>query len=248
MQQLEANNTAKPPYQMAGLVFLVTVLLGLCYAAWAISHWLEDSQKAPINQVLVTGNRVYIDDALIENVVRKNHPESFFELNVDRLHQQIEALPWVYRASVRKRWPNSLNVHIVEEIASAKWNSDSLLNQYGQAFDAQLVNGELPDLFGPGGSEKVALQGYRDMQTLLNSASLTIDELYLSERFAWNLRLKNGVRLNLGRSEYLNRLHRFVEVYPLLKDQGKQIDYVDLRYDTGLAVGWKDAEKTKQES
>lgn len=248
MEQLTDLNTTNRRYQIGGLVFLATVIIALLYAGWALSDWLEDSQKAPINKVLVSGNRVHVDDAAIEKVVRGHHPESFFELDVDKLHRQIEALPWVHRASVRKRWPNSLNVHVVEEIASARWNNDSLLNQYGQTFDARLNDELLPNLFGPGGSEEIALRGYRDMQTLLNAASLTIDELYLSERFAWNLRLKNGVRISLGRSEYLNRLNRFVEVFPLLMGQGKQIDYVDLRYDTGLAVGWKDANTNKRES
>lgn len=248
MEQLSDKTQAGISYRIGGMVFLASVVLGLVYAAWVLNNWLEDSQKAPINQVLVTGNRTHVEDTLIETVVRNKHPESFFELNVDALHQEIEDLPWVYRASVRKRWPNSLNVHVVEEIASARWNSDSLLNQYGQTFDAQLADDALPDLFGPGGSEQTALQGYRAMQTLLNSASLTIDELYLSERFAWNLRLNNGVKLNLGRSEFVDRLQRFVDVYPLLLKQGKQINYVDLRYDTGLAVGWKSANSNEQES
>lgn len=248
MEQLEDKSTATARYRMTGMVFLGAVLLGLAYASWLLNDWLEDSQKAPINQVLVSGNLTHVEDTQIEGVVRGKHSESFFELNVDALHQDIEALPWVYRASVRKRWPNSLNVHVVEEIPSARWNSDSLLNQYGQTFEAQSNDSALPDLFGPGGSEQTALQGYRAMQTLLNSASLTIDELYLSERFAWNVILSNGVKLNLGRSEFVNRLQRFVDVYPLLLKQGKLIDYVDLRYDTGLAVGWKSATSVEQES
>ncbi|GAC15590.1 cell division protein FtsQ/DivIB [Aliiglaciecola lipolytica] len=248
MQQLTDKSQSQFHYQVAGMVFLAVVLLSLIYAIWWLSDWLEDAQRAPINQVIVSGNRVNIKDEVIEQTIRSNHPESFFELDVDRLHREIEALPWVYRASVRKRWPNSLNIHVVEEIASARWNSDSLLNQYGDMFEAQLPEEVLPNLFGPGGSEQTALNGYRDMQTLLNATSLSIDELYLSERFAWNLRLNNGIRLNLGRSEFVNRLQRFVDVYPLLKKQNKQVNYIDLRYDTGLAVGWKDASTNEQES
>ncbi|MFP3589891.1 cell division protein FtsQ, partial [Paraburkholderia sp. SIMBA_055] len=37
-------------------------------------------------------------------------------------------------------------------------------------------------------------------------------------------------------------LARFVELYPVLQQQaqtdGKRISYVDLRYDSGAAVGW----------
>ena len=60
--------------------------------------------------------------------------------------------------------------------------------------------------------------------------------------------------LNLGREERVKRVQRFMDVYPLikahLKHESKQknnnkkqlkqaVDYIDLRYDTGLAVGWK---------
>jgi cell division protein FtsQ len=30
-----------------------------------------------------------------------------------------------------------------------------------------------------------------------------------------------------------------VDLLPLISQQKRQVDYVDLRYDTGLAVGWK---------
>ncbi|WJG08725.1 cell division protein FtsQ/DivIB [Aliiglaciecola sp. LCG003] len=248
MESLADKTSMSSRYQISGIVFLSVVILSLVYAGWWLNHWLEDAQKSPLQRVIVTGNRVHIGEYVIEQRIRQQHPESFFELDVNQVHQEIEALPWVHQASVRKRWPNSLNIHVIEEIASARWNNDSLLNQYGETFLAQLDDESLPNLFGPGGSEQTALRGYRAMQTLLNGANLRIVELYLSERFAWNLRLNNGVKLNLGRSEFVDRLQRFVDVYPLLKQQDRQVDYVDLRYDTGLAVGWKDANSKKQES
>ena len=84
------------------------------------------------------------------------------------------------------------------------------------------------------------------MQTLLAGAALPIDELFLSERFAWQITLKNAIKLNLGRQEFIDRLQRFVDVYPLLKEQPKAVEYIDLRYDTGLAVGWSDEHKQSE--
>lgn len=64
--------------------------------------------------------------------------------------------------------------------------------------------------------------------------------LALSERFAWQLWLDNGIRLNLGREDKAQRVQRFIDVYPRLeKPEGAQVDAIDLRYDTGLAVSWK---------
>ena len=59
------------------------------------------------------------------------------------------------------------------------------------------------------------------------------------------VQLANGIELNLGRQEFIDRLQRFIDVYPLLAKQPKAVKYVDLRYDTGLAVGWQDAQDKK---
>lgn len=84
------------------------------------------------------------------------------------------------------------------------------------------------------------------MQRLLRSRQLDIEELSLSERFAWQVQLVNGIEINLGRQEFIDRLQRFVDVYPLLSEQPKGVSYVDLRYDTGLAVGWQNETDTNQ--
>jgi cell division protein FtsQ len=233
-----------------GLTFLLCLLLVLVLGLVKLLAWLDDEQQSPLKEITISGQRQFIEDKQIESLVRQGQPGSFFELNVAQTHKMIEALPWVYRASVRKRWPNGLEIYVVEQVPSARWNDDLLLNQHGEVFDGiEVANREqlsLPSLFGPGGSEQTALQGYRDMQSLLVVADLQIHELFLSERFAWNLRLANGIKLNLGRSEFIDRLQRFVDIFPLISTQNKAVDYVDLRYDTGLAVGWVNAETTEK--
>ncbi len=96
----------------------------------------------------------------------------------------------------------------------------------------------------------MALENFNNLNDLLEYRNLSIDELILSERFSWQLTLSNGIRLNLGgREERVKRVQRFMDVYPLIKtylaeqenqekNNKKQIkqavDYIDLRYDTGL--------------
>lgn len=231
-----------------GMAFLLTLLVVLVVGAAKLMAWLDDEQQVPVQKIVISGTRLYIDDKQIERLVRESQPGSFFKLDVNQTHHDVQAMPWVYRASVRKRWPNGLEIYVVEQVPVARWNDDSLLNQHGEVFDGIAVAYQaklnLPSLYGPGGSEQTALQGYRDMQSLLEVADLRINELFLSERFAWNLHLDNGIKLNLGRSEFIDRLQRFVDVFPLISTQNKAVDYVDLRYDTGLAVGWVNTQVT----
>lgn len=61
----------------------------------------------------------------------------------------------------------------------------------------------------------------------------------MSARHSWQLALDNDVRLELGRSDRMGRLQRFIELYPMLQQQpDKRVSYIDLRYDTGASVGW----------
>jgi cell division protein FtsQ len=226
---------------LGGMVFLALLITALVYGAVQLSIWLEDEQRAPVQKIVISGQRQFLDDQEIKSLIRTSQPGSFFNLDVEQAHQDVEAMPWVNRASVRKRWPNGLEIYVVEQVPAATWNGDLLLNQAGDVFQAFMNDSkiDLPSLFGPGGSEQTALQGYLAMRSLLGAVDFEISELFLSERFAWNLRLSNGIKLNLGRTEFIDRLQRFIDLYPLLNEQERAVDYVDLRYDTGLAVGWK---------
>ncbi|WP_416306118.1 cell division protein FtsQ/DivIB [Neptunicella sp. SCSIO 80796] len=224
-----------------GVSFFVVVSLLAIWAVQQLNLWLKDEQRLPVQEIVIAGERQFINDQQVEAVIRQAQPGSFFELDVNKALEAVEAMPWVHKASVRKEWPSTLKVFLVEQVPVAHWNSDSLLNQQGSLFNGQLSADAkaLPQLFGPGGSEQTALQGYRAMQQLLANSNLQIEELELSERFAWQIKLNNGIRLNIGREEFIDRVQRFVDVYPLLAKNSKTVDYVDLRYDTGLAVGWK---------
>ena len=222
-------------------------MVSLVWTGLRLAQWLEDEQRVPLKHILIGGERRFLQNDDIRLAVRRGLSGSFIELNVDQAHADIEALPWVYRASIRKEWPDTLRVYVVEQQPVARWHDDMLLNPLGDSFQASVPEElmQLPVLYGPGGSERTALEGYRSMQGLLQGSGLRIVELSLSERFAWQVRLQNGINLNLGRTEFMGRLQRFIDVYPLLKRDKKQVSYVDLRYDTGLAVGWRQEQQQK---
>ena len=235
--------SGKAPLAVGLPVFLLVLLL-LSYLGYWAQQWLQDEQRLPVQQIVFSGDLKVLKQNALANLITKKLTSSFFALDVNQVHALMEEQAWVYSASIRKRWPSKLYIHIIEQKAVALWNDDLLLNQYGDTFDGYPMiaakKQNLPQLFGPGGSEKTVLTGYTHMQRLLNASGLKIQQLVLSERFAWQSKLNNKVVLKLGRQEYINRLQRFIDVYPLLEQQDKAVEYVDLRYDTGLAVGWLD--------
>lgn len=247
------NETEVVPLSV-GLPVFFLVIIGFGYGIYWIHGYLQDEQKLPVQNIVFSGELTMLNTQVLERQIRQKLTASFFALDVNDVHALIESNAWVFSASVRKRWPSQLNIHIQEQQAVAIWNDDLLLNKYGDTFDGlselgqdsekEQLRAELfasfAQLYGPGGSEKTALTGYTNMQRLLNTSGHIIDQLVLSERFAWQTKLQSGIILKLGRQEYINRLQRFIDVYPTLMERHSNIKYVDLRYDTGLAVGFFD--------
>jgi len=113
----------------------------------------------------------------------------------------------------------------------------ALLNQQGEVFAAKSEQ-VLPSFTGQEGTAAEVTQYYAQFSHQLAALDLQVTRLDLSPRHAWQLRLSNGMVLELGREDMQQRLARFVEVYPysLATMQGK-VKYVDLRYRNGFAVG-----------
>jgi cell division protein FtsQ len=125
---------------LAGVTFLVVVLISLMFIGVSVNRWLHDEQRLPVQQIEFIGERNYIDRSRLEDLVRESQPGSFFALDVNQVFSLLEAQPWIYRASVRKKWPNKLTVYIVEQKPVAHWNDDLLLNQFGETFEGNGVN------------------------------------------------------------------------------------------------------------
>ncbi len=241
-----------------GLAFFLCVLISLISLAWWLTNELMDQENLPVNSVVISGEMPYTKRTDILTAMNNINLGNFFQVDVNEIQSQISVLPWVYSVAVRKQWPNEVKIYVVDQTPVALWNGDFLLNQFGKAFqaDTRKLTQALPQFFGPEGSELLALENFTNLNDLLEYRNLAIDELVLSERFSWQLTLDDGVMLNLGREERVKRVQRFMDVYPFIKthleEQSKQqnnhkkqlkqaVDYIDLRYDTGLAVGWKSA-------
>ncbi|WP_031594286.1 cell division protein FtsQ, partial [Pantoea agglomerans] len=184
-------------------------------------------------------------DDIRQAILSLGPPGTFMSQDVDILQQQIERLPWIKQVSVRKQWPDELKIHLVEYTPVARWNDLHMVDAEGVSFSvpASHVGKEtMPMLYGPEGSEKEVLAGYHSMDDVLKARKFTLKVASMTARRSWQLVTSDDVRIELGRSDTMKRLNRFIELYPVLQQQGqnesKRISYVDLRYDSGASVGW----------
>ncbi len=179
--------------------------------------------------------RVVPEDVLQK--VRRGVSGNFFTVDIEHLRQSLEQLPWVRGVSIRREFPDRLTVRLEEHQALARWNGVSLVNTYGEVFDAQSEQA-LPAFIGQDGDSHEIAQRYGEFGGQLRPLNLRVAQIALSPRHAWQLHLSNGMVLELGREEMEQRLARFVEVYPYsLAALEGSVRYVDLRYRNGFALG-----------
>jgi cell division protein FtsQ len=170
---------------------------------------------------------------------------NFFTANLDLVRQAFESVPWVRRATVRREWPNQLVVTLQEHEALGTWGEDGrLLSTAGDIFTANLAEAEedheLPEFYGPDGSEKEVLSRFAELRKWFAPLKLAPQALTLSSRYAWTVKLDNGMSVALGREQTATtlkeRVDRLTGIYPQLLERLPNIETIDMRYPNGLAL------------
>lgn len=226
-----------------GLVFLLLVIFVVLLVIFSVFSWMNDETQMPLSKIAVEGDLYFLSSAEVRDAVNKlGSLESFMSQNVDSIQNAVVALPWVERVSVRKQWPDTIKINVTEHEPVAIWRDNKLLNEEGVVFNAspnEVKNKKLISLNGPKGSEKEVLEAWLELSEILRKTGLEIAELILNERRSWRILTTNHIRIELGLESRTERLKRFVALFDEIKVKRLAIDYVDLRYDTGVAVGWK---------
>ena len=204
-----AELDAHPLCQLARV--LTWGALGLL--AYGVLNWVAAQPWFALHTIEVKTPTAHVTEAQIRLVAERRVHGTFFTVDLERVRSSLERLPWVREARVERRWPDTLVVSLVEHVPLARWNDTALVSEAGEVFVAAL-NQPLPRLSGPEDSSTEVVAAYRTYQTALASLGMTIDELRLSPRRAWRIRLDNGMQIALGREQGNVRLARFVALYP----------------------------------
>jgi len=199
----------------------------------------------PIRKISIDGTFQRVSPGEVEKAVAPFTHAGLLSADLDRIQRAVESVPWVDHAEVQRRFPNSLRVTVVEETAMARWGDSGLLNTRGDLFIRQAahVPAELPRLSGPQGTESLVAQRYLSAQGRMLEAGLRIAALRLDERGAWEMDLDSGVTVRLGRRDVAERLDRFIRTASqVIAHRLNDINYVDMRYSNGFAIGWRNAQ------
>jgi cell division protein FtsQ len=161
----------------------------------AVSAW----SGLAITEVKITGQSETSELAVLDRLDIKQDP-SLLTFDVDAARARVELLPWVSHATLKKLFPNTLEVAIAERTPYAIWQHGeelSLIDAAGKvitdAIDERYAG--LPFVVGPGAAERA-----REFVSLIDSVpdiagKVRAGVLISGER--WNVVLDNGVAVML---------------------------------------------------
>jgi cell division protein FtsQ len=217
--------------------------LAFALLAYAGGRVLIESPAFVLKTIVIEGDLERVQRREIIDALQGRLRGTFFTVDLEAVRSLFEGIPWVRHAELRRKWPDCLEVRIEEQVALARWGQGKkaqLVNAQGELFRGE-SDSPLPALAGPAGTEGDVARRFLAFRGLLAPLGLEPQQVLLSSRMAWQLKLSNGLTIQLGRDsdrdQVEERLARFVSVFPQTPAMSRQrFDYVDLRYPNGFAL------------
>ncbi|WP_082783663.1 cell division protein FtsQ/DivIB [Snodgrassella sp. CFCC 13594] len=207
----------------------------------SLGVWVVNSPYFPIKQVKVVKPVQHISAQQLQAITQQYLHGNIFKANVSGAQAVLAKLPWVAKVQVKRLWPDTVAIDITERVPVAHWHDGQLVDNEGNVFNAT-TNQSLPVFTGSAGLPKMMVPQLLEFERILQPTGLHITQLDLSDRSAWDVMLDNGISVRLGSSDGPQRLTHFVWAWPqVLKEQAGRVNYVDMRYKDGFAVGHKSA-------
>ncbi len=220
--------------RLGRLILLATLL----FAVWIVGRVALEA-AFPFRQVSVVGAN-HADTQIAAKKLVRNLGGGFFSMNLQQVHRDFEALPWVRQAQVRRLWPGRLVIELDEHRAAAAWNDRATLDTHGDTFPVQPWTG-LPRIYAPEGMQRELARNYGEFAALVKPMNLRIEQVVVSARLSWRVRLSDGngsqsaISIELGRDRLVERLARFTRFYPQALAAVGPMHRVDMRYPNGFA-------------
>lgn len=203
-----------------------------------------DTVFLPVRDVKVDGELRRVEAKQLQRVVMRHLTPGLLQIDMQALRSDLRSIAWVESVWVRRVPPSTLLIGVTEHEPVARWGGKQLLGRDGSIFEPPAIAGEfatLPLLAGPAEMQRELHAMYTRYAPWFRKLRLQLAEIELDERRSWRVTLADGVVIELGREQFVQRLQRFASLYSgPLRQEWETVKRIDLRYTHGVAVRWRD--------
>jgi cell division protein FtsQ len=226
--------------RLGGLFLLLGAVAVVAY--WA-QQKLRDPSLLPVQSVVLDGDFLHTERDELQRVVARAIRGGYFTLDVREIQSAVRELPWVAGATVRRVWPDTLVVSVIEHQPYARWGDKRLISDKGVVFAPATIDPftGLAQLAGDDEQAKEVLRQYRYVSKSVDKLA-KVERINQNQRGGWTFWLDTGPRIELGKEEVPQRLVRVTHFLKRLGEQAAAVEAIDARYSGGVAV------KVKQEA
>ena len=243
MKNRKTNKKIKPRFfdieiSYLGISLPIILLSGYFFYAPDFLNYIDRE----IEEVVVIGDFNFVTPSEIEQIITEENNLSFFGINLEELHQKVIAIGWVDQLQITKQWPTTLKIEFTEQVPQARWGTNALVNKNTEIFPVS--NAEdfsyLPMIFGNSNEVKQIYDIYSSLNHKAANRGSTLTELRKDDRGAWTMVIDDSLQVNFGISDINNAAEFFFsDVYEEISETIKSIEMVDLRYNNGFSVRYK---------
>ena len=216
---------------------LIAVSVIVIIGVWATKQ-IDD---IPIKTIEIQSSLEKVNKAEIKTIAQNYMHSGFFTVDLTSFENQLNDIPWVYRASIKRQWPNKVVIDIVEQEPYFRWGKQHLINKYAQIFYVDNLNDylHLPLLEGVLGREKAIIDLYYRYQEGFEQVGTRIVSLKEDARYDKEILLADGILINVGREQTEQQIRRCLHSLAMFtKSEREAIASIDLRHSNGFAVRW----------
>ena len=194
----------------------------------------------PVRSVQISGEFTRVSKADIERAVAPLLVSGLFRIDVDALRRAALAVPGVREATVRRVWPDRVEIFVIERVAIARWASGGLIEVDGTHF--MLADGgdpadTLPLLTGPDGSQRRVFDLHAALERVLAPLGIAPVATELTPGGVLYATLDGGPRLVMRPEAVTSNAGTYANVLTkVMAGRLDEVERVDFRYPTGFAV------------
>ena len=226
---------------------LVGLLGVLVVVAMLVADQLYSPEQFNISKISLTGDAAHVDREALKQSVIEAVDGNYFSLNSKKIIDVVQALPWVEKVRLRRRWPATLMIDIEEYQPVAIWGADRWLTTTGKLVQLPLPkNVVLPRLNAPSHEVETVWPKYKQWSAKFARQGLRLQSMTLSQQHLYTLQLEytspmasehRGFEMVLAESNAEQQIEIFLSSYQQsLIDTPGLIKTVDLRYPSGFSV------------